>query len=96
MSKSSKKQGEFWHKNKDFDQKIMFTYQSSRLAYKDKIRFYYALKGRDGKTGIIKDYDCDFISKGVFLAPAEHDEDIKKFFDYWKIPFKRRKIFIEK
>ena len=36
--------------------RVLFTYSLSHLTYSDKIRFYYALKGRDGKSGIVKDY----------------------------------------
>ena len=31
---------------------IIYTYSTKHLPKKDKVRFYYALKGRDGKTGI--------------------------------------------
>lgn len=50
---------------------FVLSYAIKHLAQKDKVRFYYALKGRDGKTGIIKACQINQLAKGVLqIAPA--------------------------
>jgi len=46
---------------------VIFIYSLTHLAVKDKVRFYYALKGRDGKSGIIKQYNIEQLAKGVLI-----------------------------
>jgi len=41
------------------EKKHIFTYSISNFKMSDKIRFYYALKGRDGKSGIIERTKAD-------------------------------------
>ena len=53
--------------------KIIFSYAISQLKIKDKVRFYYALKGRDGKSGIIKFYNIDQLGKTVLLVDKKHE-----------------------
>ena len=65
----------------DFHDKKMFlvVYDSSHITSSDKVRFYYALKGRDGNSGILKRYSGEFLSKKVLLFPEKHIDDIKMF-----------------
>lgn len=76
--------------------KVLFKYDSSKLEYKDKIRFYYALKGRDGKSGIIKKTKTEYLSKTILLVETKFDKEIQEFLKHWKLPFSRRVIFMEK
>lgn len=73
---------------------VLFTYSTSHLLAKDKVRFYYALKGRDGKSGVIKFLRADFLAKQVVIVPESADEEFKQFLRVWKLPFTRRKIQI--
>jgi peptide subunit release factor 1 (eRF1) len=70
----------------------LFTYALSHLASKDKIRFYYALKGRDGKSGVVKQYKIDYLAKSVLLVPGKHEQDVEAFLKYWKCSYKKRKV----
>jgi hypothetical protein len=74
---------------------VLFTYATKSLSAKDKVRFYYALKGRDGKTGIVKGLRLDHVGKCVLLVPSKHDEEIQEFFQLWNIPATRRKIIVD-
>lgn len=73
---------------------ILFTYSTSHLLAKDKVRFYYALKGRDGKSGIVKHFKLNYLAKQVILVPEQYDADFQQFMRVWKLPFTRRKITI--
>ena len=74
---------------------VMYTYSTSHLKVKDKVRFYYALKGRDGKSGIIKTYRILHVAKTVLIVDEKHDEDITQFLKRWNLPFTRRKVIVD-
>jgi hypothetical protein len=74
---------------------MLYTYSTQHLPNKDKVRFYYALKGRDGKSGIVKEFRVQHIGKTVLLAEAKFDDDMIQFFKVWNLPYTRRKAFVE-
>ena len=73
---------------------FIFTYTTTHLAYKDKVRFYYALKGRDGKTGIIKRANIEQLGKTVLLVPFENQKEVQEFVEYWKCKYQKREAII--
>lgn len=74
---------------------VLVNYDSSVLQLKDKVRFYYALKGRKGISGIMKLYNLEFLGKGSFLASKKFEDDLKMFFKAWKLPYCLREIILE-
>ena len=74
---------------------ILFFFSISHLQYKDKIRFYYALKGRDGKSGILNQPKITQVAKSVILVPLELDKEFQEFFQHWNCKFKRIKVRLE-
>jgi hypothetical protein len=82
-------------KNK-YTEKIIFTYSIEHLLKKDKIRFYYALKGRDGKSGIAKQFKIEQLGRAVLFVDSKFENDISGFLEYWKCKFKKRRVLAEK
>jgi len=76
--------------------KIIFTYSTEHLLKKDKIRFYYALKGRDGKTGIVKACHIEQLGRAVLLVSDKFDAEVSDYLNYWKCKWQKRRIFVEK
>lgn len=76
--------------------KSIFTYSIKHLLKKDKIRFYYALKGRDGKSGVVKDWKIEQLGRAVLLVSIEFEKNVSEFLDYWKCRFESRKVLVEK
>jgi len=74
---------------------VIYTYSTEHLLKKDKVRFYYALKGRDGKTGIVKEFRIIHLGRTVLMAEARFDDDIIQFFKVWNLPYTRRKVLAE-
>ena len=72
----------------------LFSYSTKHLVYKDKIRFYYALKGRDGKSGFIDRTNSISVGKAVFLTPIDHEDEANDFLKYWKCKFNKRRIML--
>ena len=73
---------------------ILSNYSIKHLENKDKVRFYYALKGRDGKSGILKLTGTVHLAKSVLLTPIEFEKDIKKFFSSWHITSTVRNVIV--
>ena len=74
---------------------VIFMYSTVHLLKKDKIRFYYALKGRDGKTGIVKRKTIQQLGRTVLMAEAKNKSEIEAFLNYWKCKFEMMHIWKE-
>jgi hypothetical protein len=72
--------------------RYLYTYSTEHLLLKDKVRFYYALKGRDGRSGIVKEFRVEHVGRAVLIADEKHDEDMLQFFNVWNLPYTRRRI----
>ncbi len=79
-----------------YKESVIFTYSLEHLLKKDKIRFYYALKGRDGKSGIVEELKIEQLGRAVLLVAAEHEKQVAEFLEYWKCKFKLKKVLVEK
>ncbi|MBI4145114.1 hypothetical protein HY493_02805 [Candidatus Woesearchaeota archaeon] len=74
--------------------KVIFTYAIEHLSKTDKVRFYYALKGRDGKTGIVKQWSIEQLGRAVLLVPESHENDVRDFLAFWKCAFNSRRVWL--
>ena len=70
--------------------RILYTYSTSHLSKTDIVRFYYALKGRDGKSGILKATQSENLAKSVLLCPKAADDEIEQFLKHWKCKYTRK------
>lgn len=75
---------------------VLFSYSTEHLLKKDKIRFYYALKGRDGKSGIVKDYHIEQPGRTVLLVPEVYAKDTEKFLNQWECKFDKKEVLVKK
>lgn len=73
---------------------VIFTYSTEHLLKKDKIRFYYALKGRDGKSGIVKRCRIDHLGRTVLLVPNQFAAEVDEFLRFWKCEYQRKEVFV--
>ena len=81
---------------KQYDSMVLFSYSTVHLLKKDKIRFYYALKGRDGKSGIVKACKIDHLGRTVLLVPDKFSKEVKEFLQLWKCKFDVKEVLIKK
>ncbi len=72
----------------------LFSYSTRHLSKTDKIRFYYALKGRNGVSGFVARTKSQHIGKSVLLVPIEFEKDAIGFLEYWKCKFERRRVML--
>lgn len=75
---------------------IIYTYSTEHLAKKDKVRFYYALKGRDGISGIVKRLNIDHLGRTVLMVRKEYEQDVDQFFEVWKCPIEKREVYMKR
>ena len=81
---------------KQYSSMFLFSYNTEHLLKKDKIRFYYALKGRDGKSGIVKACNIDHLGRTVLLVPEKFSKEVKEFLELWKCKFEIREVLLKK
>ncbi len=74
----------------------IFTYSTEHLLKKDKVRFYYALKGRDGKSGIVKECRIVHLGRTVLFVSERFGTEVGEFLDYWKCRWQKRRVLVEK
>jgi hypothetical protein len=80
--------------NKQYKEMEIFTYSTEHLLKKDKIRFYYALKGRDGKTGIVKRCKIEHLGRTVLMVPIKFAEEVDEFLKLWECQYKIKKVLV--
>lgn len=90
-----KKEGAESRDYEKFIPRVIFTYSTEHLLKKDKVRFYYALKGRDGKTGIVKRCRIEQLGRTVLLVPVQFASEVDEFLKYWKCEFRQRRVLVE-
>ncbi|CAB50421.1 nucleotidyltransferase domain-containing protein [Pyrococcus abyssi] len=59
----------------------------SGLSRNERNKFSFALKGRDGRSGILKDLGGIFLAPWVVLIPVENTYRFKEFLDHWKVKY---------
>lgn len=74
---------------------VIFTYSTEHLAKKDKVRFYYALKGRDGRSGIVKAAQIRQLGRTVLMVPEAKAVFVAEFLEYWKCERRQRSVFVK-
>jgi hypothetical protein len=77
----------------DLVPRIIFMYSTEHLLQKDKVRFYYALKGRDGKSGIVVRLGLEQLGRAVFLVDIKNSGEAREFLRYWKCEFEEKEVW---
>jgi|SRR3989344_2179824 len=70
-----------------FSSKIIFRYELKGFNKSNRMRFYYAMYGRDYKSGIIKDLNANKFSDSIIIVSSDKEYKIKEFLDLWKIEY---------
>lgn len=79
-----------------YRESVIFTYSISHLLKKDKIRFYYALKGRDGVSGVAKEYRIEQLGRAVLFVDSGLAKEVREFLKFWKCKFAERRVLEER
>ena len=71
---------------------VIYLYDLKGFTQSDKVRFFYALKGRGENSGVLKRVNGKSLGRGVLSVPTESDSEMQQFFLDWEIPFNRRPV----
>lgn len=75
----------FLHQIMGYSSFYLFKYQLKGLNKVKRMQFYYGLYGRGDQKGILNKYQCIKFSEGTLLVPIQFSENIKEFFENWKL-----------
>jgi predicted nucleotidyltransferase len=87
--------GEALSKSLGYESKTLFQFEPNGLNKSDRVRFQYALTGRDSKSGIIKDAGAEKISGNAIMVPVSSESEVMQFFDAWEVPYKIKRVMAE-
>lgn len=77
-----------------FESFVLFTYNLANLIQNEKIKFNYALNGRDKGKGVLQLSNGTSLGKGVVQIPIENSISFEEFLQRWNIKFKKRNCLI--
>jgi len=65
----------------------LFRFTLEGLSRKDRVRFQYALKGRDMKSGLLKELNGEQWGAWVVVVPIEHTYHFRDFLELWGLKY---------
>ena len=80
--------------NQNYRQHILYTYSIGHMLQKNKVLFFYAIKGRNGKQGIFDRLKIQQLGRCVLLVPADAEKDFEEFLAKWNCPFTKRHVLV--
>ncbi len=66
---------------------IMFIYSQKDFSQTKRMRFHYALNGRNDNLGILEKISAIKLTDKCVISPLEKSEEFKDFLDFWDISF---------
>ena len=94
VSEHAQKQKVF-DKLEGYRKMFLFSYSTEHLLNKDKVRFYYALKGRDGKSGIVKFTSANYLGRACLLVKEKYGKEVEDFLGYWNCKFNEKGVLVK-
>lgn len=76
------------------DSWTLYIYEIAGMKPSEKVKFVYALKGRKGNKGLVREYGGFFASPACFMIPIDKDSEMKEVLDRWKVKYKRKRILL--
>ncbi|MBS3175197.1 hypothetical protein J4440_04915 [Candidatus Woesearchaeota archaeon] len=73
---------------------IIISYSLEHLPKTDKVRFFYALKGRNGKNGLILKNNIEQLGRAVLLVPSQNSKETIKFLESWGCNFHKKEVLL--
>ena len=70
-----------------FSSYALFKYNLSNIKGSDRIRFYYALNGRNNNQGFLKEISANKFSEEIIFCEYNKIEQLKDFFKTWNIEY---------
>ena len=85
---------EFIHKKLNLRPFTLITYLLESKKASDKVRFSYALYGRNKGEGMLNKINGKVLGKGSILVPIKQQESIRAFFRQWEVEYQEQRVFV--
>ncbi len=79
---------------RDLISKIIISYSIEHLPKTEKVKFFYALKGRNGKEGFIPKNNIKQLGRAVLLVPSESKFETFNFLKIWGCKFDKQEVLL--
>lgn len=74
--------------------KVIISYSIEHLEKTDKVKFFYALKGRNGKEGFLPKNNIEQLGRAVLLVPSESEIPTTQFLKSWGCNYNKKNIIL--
>ncbi len=71
---------------------ILFFYSLKKFSHSQRVRFHYALQGRNKEKGILNEVHGVLLGGGVIKVPVIYEDLFKEFLDKWDVVYKTDRI----
>ncbi|MFH1398847.1 MAG: nucleotidyltransferase domain-containing protein [Candidatus Woesearchaeota archaeon] len=85
--------GKTFAENFNLEAFSLYTYQLAGLSESEKVRFVYALKGRNSE-GLVSKMGGRFLAPGCFLVPGKKDAEVLDLLRAWRVKFDRQPLLL--
>lgn len=75
-----------------YNSRSMFMYSLKTFSKCQRVKFHYALNGRYGRIGVLKEVNGEMIANGAIVVPINNEEIFKDFLDIWKVNYKIERV----
>jgi hypothetical protein len=73
---------------------ILLSYSLEGLLHSKKTVFGYALRGRDGKSGLLKIFNGKTVGRNSVIIPFSKMKEMLEFLAYWGVSYSTDEVFI--
>ena len=74
---------------------VLFSFSTAHLSATDKVKFFYALNGRDGESGVSSRYRLSHLGPTLLLCPVSFEKELSEFFLYWGCKINKASLWVE-
>ena len=72
--------------------KSLFQYSLQGFTASNRVRFHYAMRGRNGLKGVLVEYHADILGDGVLSVETKFEDRIKEILDQWAVKYSIKRI----
>lgn len=77
-----------------YNHRVIISYSIEHLTKTEKVKFFYALKGRNGNEGFLIKNNIKQLGRAVLLVPVEHKSQTINFLKLWTCRFEKQEVLL--
>ena len=79
-----------------YTRNVLFTFSTATLSKTNRVQFFYALKGRGRKRGMVDQLGADHLGPGAIMVPGNFSGAMERFLQRFTTDYSRLDFWIEK